>query len=53
MTRAKGLLMGVIPKYQNHGIESAFIYNLREVFDRKNHIILKLNSRGLATSIPR
>lgn len=37
MTRAKGLLMGVIPKYQNHGIESAFIYNLREVFDRKNH----------------
>ncbi len=37
MTRAKGLLMGVIPKYQNHGIESAFIYNLRKVFDRKNH----------------
>lgn len=37
MTRAKALLMGVIPKYQNHGIESAFIYNLRKVFDRKNH----------------
>lgn len=37
MTRAKGLLMGVIPKYQNHGIESAFIYNLRSVFDRKDH----------------
>jgi GNAT superfamily N-acetyltransferase len=37
MTRAKGLLMGVIPKYQNHGIESAFIYNLRKVFDRKDH----------------
>jgi GNAT superfamily N-acetyltransferase len=37
MTRAKGLLMGVVPKYQNHGIESAFIYNLREVFDRKSH----------------
>lgn len=37
MTRAKGLLMGVIPKYQNHGIESAFIYNLRKVFDRKSH----------------
>jgi GNAT superfamily N-acetyltransferase len=37
MTRAKGLLMGVIPQYQNHGIESAFIYNLRKVFDRKNH----------------
>lgn len=37
MTRAKALLMGVIPKYQNHGIESAFIYNLQKVFDRKNH----------------
>ena len=37
MTRAKGLLMGVIPQYQNHGVESAFIYNLRKVFDRKNH----------------
>ncbi len=37
MTRAKGLLMGVIPAYQNRGIESAFIYKLREVFDRKSH----------------
>lgn len=37
MTRAKGLLMGVIPKYQNKGIESAFIHNLAEVFRRKNH----------------
>lgn len=37
MTRAKGLLMGVIPKYQNRGIESAFIYNLRQVFDKKPH----------------
>jgi GNAT superfamily N-acetyltransferase len=37
ITRAKGLLMGVIPKYQNHGIESAFIYNLSHVFDRKKH----------------
>ena len=37
MTRAKGLLMGVIPAYQNRGIESAFIYKLREVFDRKPH----------------
>ncbi len=35
MTRAKGLLMGVIPKYQNRGIESAFIHNLAEVFSRK------------------
>jgi hypothetical protein len=37
MTRAKGLLMGVIPKYQNRGIESAFIFNLRHVFDGKLH----------------
>lgn len=37
MTRAKGLLMGVIPKYQNHGIESAFILHVRKVFERKPH----------------
>jgi len=37
MTRAKGLLMGVIPKYQGMGIESAFILKVREVFERKPH----------------
>jgi hypothetical protein len=37
MTRAKGLLMGVIPKFQNRGIESAFIHNLSEVFRKKPH----------------
>jgi hypothetical protein len=37
MTRAKGLLMGVIPKYQGLGIESAFILKVREVFSRKPH----------------
>jgi hypothetical protein len=37
MTRAKGLLMGVIPKYQGLGIESAFILNLRKVFEKKPH----------------
>lgn len=37
MTRAKALLMGVIPKYQNRGIESAFIYNLEKVFKNKPH----------------
>ncbi len=37
MTRAKGLLMGVIPKYQGHGIESAFILKVREVFKKKPH----------------
>jgi GNAT superfamily N-acetyltransferase len=31
------LLMGVIPKYQGLGIESAFILNLRKVFDKKSH----------------
>jgi len=37
ITRAKGLLMGVIPKYQNRGIESAFIHNLSSVFRNKPH----------------
>jgi hypothetical protein len=37
MTRAKGLLMGVIPKYHGMGIESALIYNVRKVFDHKPH----------------
>jgi hypothetical protein len=37
ITRARGVLMGVIPKYQGLGIESAFIYNLTKVFKQKNH----------------
>lgn len=37
MTRAKGLLMGVIPKYQNRGIESAFVHNLSRVLRNKPH----------------
>jgi hypothetical protein len=37
MTRAKGLLMGVIPKFQNHGIESAFILQVRKAFEKKPH----------------
>ena len=37
ITRAKGLLMGVIPKYQGLGIESAFILNLVNVFKKKPH----------------
>jgi len=37
MTRARGVLMGVIPKYQGLGIESAFILHLRKVFDRRPH----------------
>ncbi|HUX58148.1 MAG TPA: hypothetical protein VMV77_14315 [Bacteroidales bacterium] len=37
MTRAKGLLMGVIPKYQGLGIESAFILHIRKVLDKKPH----------------
>ncbi|MBN2813217.1 MAG: hypothetical protein JXQ80_04010 [Bacteroidales bacterium] len=37
ITRAKGVLMGVIPQFQNRGIESAFIHNLQEVFRRKSH----------------
>jgi len=37
MNRARGILMGVIPKYQNHGIESAFIHNLARIFRNKPH----------------
>ncbi len=37
MTRAKGLLMGVIPKFQGHGIESGFVYHLLKVFEKKPH----------------
>ncbi len=37
MTRAKGLLMGVIPKFQKLGIESAFILHVRKVFEKKPH----------------
>lgn len=37
MTRAKGLLMGVIPKYQGLGIESAFILHVRKALEKKPH----------------
>jgi hypothetical protein len=37
MTRAKGLLMGVIPKYQGMGIESAFILYVKKVIEKKPH----------------
>ena len=37
ITRAKGLLMGIIPGYQGLGIESAFILKLAEVFSKKPH----------------
>jgi hypothetical protein len=29
--------MGVVPRFQGLGIESAFILNLRKAFDRKPH----------------
>jgi hypothetical protein len=37
MTRARGVLMGVIPEFQNLGIESAFIMKLAEVMKKKPH----------------
>lgn len=37
ITRAKGLLMGVIPQYQNHGIESVFILHIRKALEKKPH----------------
>jgi hypothetical protein len=37
MTRARGVLMGVIPAYQSRGIEAGIILNLVKVFERKPH----------------
>jgi hypothetical protein len=37
MTRARGVLMGVIPAYQNRGIEAGIILNLVRVFEKKPH----------------
>ncbi len=50
MTRLKVLLMGVIPKYQGLGIESAFIVNLLKVL-RKRTITGKPSFPGLQISI--
>ena len=38
MTRLKVLLMGVIPKYQGLGIESAFILNLLKVLEEEKSL---------------
>jgi len=35
ITRARGTVAGVIPKYQNSGVESGIFYLLRKVMDRK------------------
>lgn len=37
MTRARGVLMGVIPEYQGRGVEAAIILKLQEMFKRKSH----------------
>lgn len=37
MTRARGVLMGVIPKFQGLGIESAFIYHIDKAMKKKPH----------------
>ncbi len=37
MTRARGVLMGVIPEFQGRGIEAGIILNLVKVFERKPH----------------
>jgi GNAT superfamily N-acetyltransferase len=37
ITRAKGILMGVIPQFQSKGIESAFILQLEKVFSTMPH----------------
>lgn len=37
MTRARGVLMGVVPAFQGMGVEAAFILKLVKVFERKSH----------------
>ncbi len=37
MTRARGVLMGVIPEFQGRGIEAAIILQLQEMFKQKLH----------------
>lgn len=37
ITRARGVLMGVIPEFQGLGVEVAIIHNLSKVFERKPH----------------
>jgi len=37
ITRARGIAAGVIPKYQNSGVESGIFYQLRKVMDQKPH----------------
>ncbi|MFZ5939555.1 MAG: GNAT family N-acetyltransferase [Bacteroidota bacterium] len=37
MTRARGVLMGVVPDFQGLGVEAAIIWNLQQVFKRKSH----------------
>lgn len=37
MTRARGVLMGVIPEFQGRGVEAAIILNLQRMFESKPH----------------
>lgn len=37
ITRARGVLMGVIPDFQGRGIEAAIILKLQDMFKRKSH----------------
>ena len=37
ITRARGTAAGVIPKYQNSGVESGIFWQMRQVMDRKPH----------------
>ena len=37
ITRARGTAAGVIPKFQNSGVESGIFYQLKKVMDRKLH----------------
>ncbi len=37
ITRARGAAAGVVPKFQNSGVESGIFYQMKQVMDRKPH----------------
>ena len=37
ITRARGTAAGVVPKFQNSGVESGIFYQMKQVMERKPH----------------
>ena len=38
ITRLRGIAAGVIPKFQNSGVESGIFWQMKEVMERRKHI---------------